>query len=63
MRLKNEFYTKIEYIILNIKNNLILNENFWQKYRLFFDYNIIKIKIKVEEIEFAFNDIKNRFRF
>ena len=59
---KNEFHIETECIILNMKNDLILNENFWQKYRLFFDYDIMKIKIRAEEIEFTFNDIENRSR-
>ena len=46
-----------------MKNDLILNENFWQKYRLTSDYDIMRIKIKAEEIEYCFNEIENRSRF
>ena len=42
---KNKFHTIFDYLVFNIKNDLILNENFWQKYRLIFDYDTLKMRV------------------
>ena len=42
---KNEFHISTSCMILNMKNDLILNENFWKKYRLTSDYKIISIRV------------------
>ena len=55
---RDEFHIITEYIILNIKNNLILSENFWQKYRLIFDYDTLNIHVTNNDEKYFFFDIK-----
>ena len=53
---RDEFHIIIECIILNIKNDLILNENFWQEYYLIFDYDTLSIRVtNNDEKYFLFN--------
>ena len=56
---KNEFHTIFDYLVFNIKNDLILNENFWQKYRLIFDYDTLKIRVTNENNIYLFSNISN----
>ena len=46
-----------------MKNDLILSENFWQKYRLTFDYDTMKVRIRFKKNEFIFASIDNQFKF
>ena len=55
---RDEFHTIIECIILNMKNDLILNENFWQKYCLIFNYDTLSIRITNDDKKYFFFDIK-----
>ena len=59
--IKNKFRITIDYIMLNMKNDLILNENFWQNYRLCFDYDIMNVKIMNNEIEYSLYDMYSNF--
>ena len=43
--------------MLNIKNDLILNENFWQKYCLISDYNTLNIRITNDNRKYFFFNI------
>ena len=43
---KSEFYISTSCVILNIKNDLILDENFWKKYRLTSDYETMSIRVR-----------------
>ena len=56
---KNKFYTIFDCLIFNIKNDLILNENFWQKYRLIFDYDTLKIRVTNKNNIYLFSNISN----
>ena len=56
---KNEFYTIFDYLVFNMKNDLILNENFWQKYRLIFDYDTLKMRVTNENNIYLFSSISN----
>ena len=56
---KNEFHTIIDCLIFNMNNDLILNENFWQKYRLIFDYNTFDMRVTNENQKFLFANMKN----
>ena len=50
--------------MLNIKNDLILNKNFKQNYRLCFDYDTFNVKIMNNEIEHSLYDMHtNSSRF
>ena len=55
---RDEFHIIIECIILNMKNDLILNENFWQKYCLIFDYNTLNIRVINDDEKYFFFNIK-----
>ena len=55
---RDEFYIIIECIILNMKNDLILSENFWQKYCLIFDYNMLNIRVTNDDKKYFFFNIK-----
>ena len=55
---RDEFHIIIKCIILNMKNDLILNENFWQKYRLIFDYDTLNIRVTNDDEKYFFSDIK-----
>ena len=63
------FETKKIHIIidckmLNMKNDFILNENFWQNYRLCFDYDTLECEIKNNEIKHLLHDMNfDRSRF
>ena len=59
--IENEFRITIDCIMLNMKNDLILNENFWQNYRLCLDYDIMNVKIMNNEIEHSLYDIHVNF--
>ena len=52
------FHIIIECIILNMKNDLILDENFWQKYHLIFDYDTLSIRVINDDEKYSFFDIK-----
>ena len=56
---KNEFHTIIDCLILNMNNDLILNENFWQKYRLVSDYNTFDMRVTDENQKFLLASMKN----
>ena len=61
---KDEFYILIHCTMLNIKDDLILNENFWQNYRLNLDYNTLKVKIYDKKMKHLFANMNfNRSRF
>ena len=36
----------VKYDVLDIKNDLILDENFWREYRLIFGYETLEIGVK-----------------
>ena len=55
---RDEFHIIIECIILNMKNDLILSENFWQKYRLIFDYDTLSIRVTNNDEKYFFFDIE-----
>ena len=55
---RNEFHIIIECIILNMKNDLILNENFWQKFYLIFNYDTLNIRVTNDDKKYFFFDIK-----
>ena len=42
---KDGFHTITDCLVLNMDNDLILGENFWQKYRLVFDYNTLGMRV------------------
>ena len=47
-----------------MKNDFILNENFWQNYFLYSDYDTLECKIKNNEIKHLLHDMNfNRSRF
>ena len=61
---KEEFHIIIDCKMLNMKNDFILNENFWQDYRLCFDYDTFECKIKNNEIKHLLHDMNfDRSRF
>ena len=41
-----------------MKNDLILNENFWQKYYLIFDYDTLNIRVTNDDEKYFFFNIK-----
>ena len=55
---RGEFHIIIKCIILNMKNDLILGENFWQKYHLTFDYDILNIRVTNDGEKYFLFDIK-----
>ena len=55
---RDEFHIIIECIILNMENDLILGENFWQKYCLIFDYDTLNIRVTNDDEKYFFFDIK-----
>ena len=59
--IENEFRITIDCIMLNMKNDLILNENFWQNYRLCLDYDIMNVKIMNNEIKHSLYDMHSNF--
>ena len=46
--------------MLNMKNDFILDENFWQNYRLCSDYEILEIRINDNEKEHLLSDMNAR---
>ena len=54
---KKKFHIIIDCKILNMKNDFILNENFWQNYRLYFDYDTFECKIKNNEVKHLLHDM------
>ena len=59
--IKDEFRITIDCMMLNMKNDLILNENFWQNYRLCLDYDIMSVKVMNNEIEHSLYDMHAKF--
>ena len=55
---RDEFHTITECIILNMKNDLILNENFWQEYCLIFDYDTLDIRVTNDDEKYFLFNIK-----
>ena len=55
---RDEFHIIIECIILNMKNDLILSENIWQKYHLIFNYDTLNIRVTNDDEKYFFFDIK-----
>ena len=61
---KKKFHITIDCKMLNMKNDFILNENFWQNYRLCFDYDTLECKIKNNEVKHLLHDMNSdRSRF
>ena len=59
--IKNEFRITIDYMMLNMKNDFILNENLWQNYRLCFNYDVFEIKVMNNEIKYSLFDMYVNF--
>ena len=56
---KDEFHTIIECVVLDMKNDLILNENFWREYRLTSDYETLELRVKDENRKYKRSKIKD----
>ena len=56
---KDEFHTIIDCLIFNMDNDLILDENFWQKYRLVFDYNTLDMRVTDGNQKFLLASMKD----
>ena len=54
---KSEFHISTSCVILNMKNDLILDENFWKKYRLTSDYETISIRVWQNEKQHVLSSI------
>lgn len=59
---KGGFHTNTDCIVLDMENDLILGENFWQEYRLSPDYDTMGVKVKDGKTEYCLNGIENRPR-
>ena len=46
--------------MLDMKNDLILNKNFWQEYRLNFDYETLELRVRNEDEKYVFSKMKNQ---
>ena len=55
---RDGFHIITECIVLNMENDLILGENFWQEYRLIFDYDMLGIRVTSDGEEYFFSDIE-----
>ena len=51
------FHTTTECIVLNMENDLILGENFWQEYRLIPDYDTLGIRVTSGGGEYSLSGI------
>ena len=61
---KKKFHIIINCKMINMKNDFILIENFWENYRLCFDYDTLDCKINNKKIKHLFHDMNfDRSRF
>ena len=57
---KDKFHMTTKCVVLDMKNDLILDENFWRKYRLTFNYETLELRVRNENREYELSKMKNQ---